>query len=295
MRDAAAEAHPAAVAVSRRSISSPSCPAAAAAGPPLEALYAAAREAFPGVPLGRRHVHLLHRAQPQAAARRSCSTSSQHATCPIVHAADDRSVMETLESPAAGVPLDAVVHRRRGPTASDPSRYRHARFNPYGASTTPNPDNVCDPPWCQMDPRQRGAVRRGLGGRLPRARRPGRRRRRHHHGADAGRSASSANGGARPRLSRRAGLRGPGGGGGSADGIVRAAGIACLRRRAARPARAVDRQSHAGGARKVAVAGFRPATVAVHGRDLRGQAKERPLPRSPLLELGAYAIARLEG
>ena len=65
--------------------------------PPLAELYAAARAAFPGLPLGggmftfftelnRRRVpaHLLD--------------FVQHATTSVMHAADDRSVMETLES-----------------------------------------------------------------------------------------------------------------------------------------------------------------------------------------------------
>ena len=47
-------------------------------------------------------------------------------------------------------------------------------------------------------------------------------------------------------------------------------------------------------ARKVAVAGFRPAALAVLDETSGAKLKERPLPRASLFELGAYAVARLE-
>jgi hypothetical protein len=74
-------------------------------------------------------------------------------TCPIVHAADDRSVMETLEA----LPFQVSTARtyfgqcgyRVGPSAIG------CRDNPHGATFTPNPDNlrVC---LAKMDPRMRG-------------------------------------------------------------------------------------------------------------------------------------------
>jgi hypothetical protein len=75
-----------------------------------------------------------------------------HTTCPIVHAADDISVMETLEA------LPYVIRSTKafiGDTAYrvGPSAIP-ARDNPYGA-VPPNPNNnrVC---LAKMDPRQRG-------------------------------------------------------------------------------------------------------------------------------------------
>jgi hypothetical protein len=48
------------------------------------------------------------------------------------------------------------------------------------------------------------------------------------------------------------------------------------------------------GARKVAVAGFRPARIFIMDENAGPRLKEAPLPRKPLFELGAYAVARLE-
>jgi hypothetical protein len=75
-----------------------------------------------------------------------------NATCPIVHAADDRSVMETHEA----LPYQVTTARsfigevpyRIGPSAIG------CRDNPHGATYTPNPDNqrIC---LVKSDPRQR--------------------------------------------------------------------------------------------------------------------------------------------
>ncbi len=120
--------------------------------PALEELYAAARTAFPGVRLGGGMLSFfteLNRKRPPA----SLLDFASNTTCPIVHAADDRSVMETLEA----LPFQVQTARsflgqaayRVGPSAIG------CRDNPHGASFTPNPDNirVC---LARMDPRQRG-------------------------------------------------------------------------------------------------------------------------------------------
>jgi hypothetical protein len=76
-----------------------------------------------------------------------------HTTCHAVHAADDRSVMETLESlPYIIQSTRAFIGKasyRVGPSAIG------CRDNPYGKSTVPNPDNgrTC---LSRIDPRQRG-------------------------------------------------------------------------------------------------------------------------------------------
>jgi hypothetical protein len=120
--------------------------------PPLEALYAAARDAFPGVKLGGGMFSFfteLNRKRPPT----QRLDFVMNTTCPIVHAADDRSVMETLEA----LPFQVSTARtylgrcayRVGPSAIG------CRDNPHGATFTPNPDNlrVC---LAKMDPRMRG-------------------------------------------------------------------------------------------------------------------------------------------
>jgi hypothetical protein len=76
-----------------------------------------------------------------------------HTTCPIVHAADDRSVMETLEALPAIIAstkdFSGAAAYRIGPSAIG------CRQNPYGRSTLDNPlgGRVC---LARVDPRQRG-------------------------------------------------------------------------------------------------------------------------------------------
>lgn len=120
--------------------------------PPLEALYRAARAAFPGVKLGGGMFSFfteLNRKRPPA----ELLDFVHNGTCPIVHAADDRSVMETNEA----LPYQIATARsfigktahRVGPTAIG------CRDNPHGKTFTPNPDNqrIC---LVKADPRQRG-------------------------------------------------------------------------------------------------------------------------------------------
>ena len=120
--------------------------------PPLEEIYQAARAAFPGIPLGGgmfSYFTELNRKRPPA----ELLDFVTHTTCPIVHAADDISVMETLES------LPFVIESTKAFIGGKPYRVGPsaipARDNPYGASTATNPNNqrVC---LAKMDPRQRG-------------------------------------------------------------------------------------------------------------------------------------------
>ncbi|HEX9451639.1 MAG TPA: hypothetical protein VF934_09530 [Burkholderiales bacterium] len=120
--------------------------------PRLEDLYAAAREAFPGIRLGGGMFSFfteLNRKHPPA----KLLDFVVNTTCPIVHAADDRSVMETL----AALPYQVATARSFiGKTAHDigPSGIG-CRDNPHGATWTLNPDNlrVC---LTKLEPRQRG-------------------------------------------------------------------------------------------------------------------------------------------
>jgi len=119
--------------------------------PPLEDLYQAAREAFPGIKLGGGMFSFfteLNRKRPPA----EILDFVMNTTCPIVHAADDRSVMETLEAlpyqvKTARTFLGKTPHRV-GPSAIG------CRDNPHGATFTPNPDNerIC---LVKADPRSR--------------------------------------------------------------------------------------------------------------------------------------------
>jgi hypothetical protein len=126
---------------------------AGGSAPPLHAIYSAARAAFPGVRLGGGMFSFfteLNRKRPPA----ELLDFVTHTTCPIVHAADDISVMETLEA------LPYVVQSTRAIIGKDkiyhigPSTIA-ARMNPYGASTASNPGNgrIC---LADSDPRHRG-------------------------------------------------------------------------------------------------------------------------------------------
>ncbi|HEY2891068.1 MAG TPA: hypothetical protein VGJ31_10600 [Dongiaceae bacterium] len=120
--------------------------------PELADIYRAARAAFPGVALGGGMFSFfteLNRKRPPA----GMLDFVTHTTSPIVHAADDVSVMETLEAlPFVLKSAKAIIGKtayRVGPSAIP------ARQNPYGAASAPNPNNerVC---LSRMDPRQRG-------------------------------------------------------------------------------------------------------------------------------------------
>lgn len=120
--------------------------------PELKDLYAAARAAFPGVRLGGGMFSFfteLNRKRPPA----ELLDFVVNTTCPIVHAADDRSVMETLEALPYQV-ATARSHIGKTPYRIGPSGIG-CRDNPHGATWTPNPGNVrvC---LTKLEPRQRG-------------------------------------------------------------------------------------------------------------------------------------------
>ncbi|WP_347137441.1 hypothetical protein [Paracoccus sp. SSK6] len=121
--------------------------------PPLDAIHAAARKAFSGITLGGGMASFfpeLNRKRPPADAWDFVT----HGLCPIVHAADDLSVMETLEAvPHILASARAIIggrDYRLGPSTIA------MRQNPYGSRTIPNPDRdrVC---MAEDDPRQDGA------------------------------------------------------------------------------------------------------------------------------------------
>lgn len=121
--------------------------------PPLQDIHAAARAAFPGMILGGGMASFfpeLNRKRPPADAWDFVT----HGLCPIVHAADDLSVLETLETvPHILASARAIIGDRGyrlGPSTLA------MRQNPYGSRTIPNPgrDRVC---MADDDPRQEGA------------------------------------------------------------------------------------------------------------------------------------------
>jgi len=121
---------------------SPPCPA-------LDDVYREARRTFPQLRIGGGMLSYfteLNRKRPPL----ELVDWTTHATCPIVHAADDRSVMQTLE---------AIPHITRSCRALVGARQPYSigpvsigmRQNPYGSRTMPNPHGeriamaACDP------------------------------------------------------------------------------------------------------------------------------------------------------
>ncbi|TCK30895.1 hypothetical protein EV667_0999 [Ancylobacter aquaticus] len=124
----------------------PSCP-------PLEAVYAAARRAFPALRLGGgmfSYFTELNRKRPPV----PLLDYVTHCTCPIVHDADDRSVMQSLEA------LPFILRSARAIIGADkPYRIGPStigmRQNPYGSRVMPNPERR-RMPMAGQDPRQDG-------------------------------------------------------------------------------------------------------------------------------------------
>ncbi|MER8440598.1 hypothetical protein NKH36_28785 [Mesorhizobium sp. M1312] len=121
--------------------------------PTFEQNYSAARRAFPGVPLGggmAAYFTELNRKRPPT----GVLDYATFTTCPNVHAADDVSVMETLQAIPHLIRSTRAFMGDRLPLRIGPSQLG-CRENPYGKSTTPNEANgrVC---LSRIDPRQRG-------------------------------------------------------------------------------------------------------------------------------------------
>ena len=107
--------------------------------PPLAALYRAARAAFPGVPLGGgmfSYFTELNRKRPPVELLDFVGFS----TSPLVHTADDRSVMQSLEAiPAIANSAKAFCDGK--PFVVGPSTIG-MRDNPYGPRPLDNPRNI---------------------------------------------------------------------------------------------------------------------------------------------------------
>lgn len=122
--------------------------------PDARALYDATRSAFPNARIGGgvfSYFTELNRKRPPSDALDLVSFT----TSPMVHAGDDRSVMETREAHSA---IAASVSGIAGdtPWAVGPSAIG-IRDNPYGASAKDNPGNIRQA-MNRNDPRQRGLM-----------------------------------------------------------------------------------------------------------------------------------------
>ena len=110
----------------------PSCP-------PLAEIYQAAREAFPGVAIGGgmlTYFTELNRKRPPV----ELIDFVSHCTCPIVHAADDLSVMQTLEAMPSITRSARAIMGKDKPYWIGPSTIG-MRQNPYGSRVMNNPEN----------------------------------------------------------------------------------------------------------------------------------------------------------
>ncbi|WP_279479293.1 hypothetical protein [Aureimonas sp. SK2] len=120
--------------------------------PPLDAVYRAARAAFPGVTLGGGMVSYFTELNRKRVPLEGLDFVT-HATNPIVHAADDLSVMQTLEA------IPFITRSTEGFVDAKPYRLGPTtigmRQNPYGSRTMPNPDGR-RVPMAHDDPRARG-------------------------------------------------------------------------------------------------------------------------------------------
>ncbi|RUX96906.1 MULTISPECIES: hypothetical protein [unclassified Mesorhizobium] len=104
--------------------------------PPLDDVYAAARRAFPDIRLGGgMFSYFTELNRKRVPADRLDFVT--HCTCPIVHAADDLSIMQSLEA------LPFITQSARAIFGAKPYRIGPStiamRQNPYGGATKPNP------------------------------------------------------------------------------------------------------------------------------------------------------------
>lgn len=121
--------------------------------PPLNEVYHAARQAFPGLTLGGgmfSYFTELNRKRVPA----EFLDFVTHSTSPLVHAADDRSVMETLEA------MPFVTRSVRAIFGDKPYRIGPSaigmRHNPYGAKLAGNLGATRRVTMTADDPRQKG-------------------------------------------------------------------------------------------------------------------------------------------
>ena len=120
--------------------------------PPLDEVYRAARAAFPGLRLGGGMLSYFTELNRKRVPLDELDFVT-HATNPIVHAADDLSVMQTLEA------IPFITRSTRAFVGDKPYRLGPTtigmRQNPYGSRTMPNPDGRRIP-MANDDPRARG-------------------------------------------------------------------------------------------------------------------------------------------
>lgn len=117
--------------------------------PPLDLIYASARAAFPGISLGGGMLSYFTELNRKRVPPEQLDFIT-HCTCPIVHAADDVSVMQSLEA------LSFITRSVRAlygdmPYHIGPSTIA-MRQNPYGGATKDNPDSLRIP-MANRDPR----------------------------------------------------------------------------------------------------------------------------------------------
>ncbi len=121
-------------------------------GPSYEEMAAAARHHFPGVSLGGGMLSYFTELNRKPAPKGAFDFIT-HSVCPIVHTADDISVIETLEA------MPSIIASTRNIIGKTPYHLGPSsiacRDNPYGAAVAANPGNgrVC---LSDNDPRQRG-------------------------------------------------------------------------------------------------------------------------------------------
>jgi hypothetical protein len=120
--------------------------------PPLEEVYAAARAAFPEISLGGGMLSYFTELNRKRVPPEELDFIT-HCTNPVVHAADDLSVMQTLEA------LPFITRSVREIYGDKPYRIGPStipmRQNPYGSRTMDNPDGSRIP-MANTDPRHNG-------------------------------------------------------------------------------------------------------------------------------------------
>ncbi|ARO27596.1 hypothetical protein TAL182_PE00042 (plasmid) [Rhizobium sp. TAL182] len=120
--------------------------------PPLDEVYAAARAAFPGIRIGGGMLSYFTELNRKRVPAGEIDFVS-HCTNPIVHAADDLSVMQTLEA------LPFITRSVRAIYGDKPYRIGPStipmRQNPYGSRTMDNPSGGRIP-MANRDPRHNG-------------------------------------------------------------------------------------------------------------------------------------------